>query len=127
MQGPVTINKLIIASRTDPSGSTIYEYMKHEFSWDENDGVLINGNMALFIMDMSLLYENYPERIFKNKYHIENIIFLSKHSSVKEISSLTVHPLGNFSTADLGGNPGTFSMSSPGMMTDVLPLLLGHL
>ena len=123
MQGPVTINKLFIASRTDPSGSAIYEYMKHEFSWDENDGVLINGNMALCIMDKSLLYENYPETIFKNKYHIENIIFLSKHSSVKEISSLTVHPMGNFTTADLGGNPGVLSMSSPGMMTSALRLV----
>ena len=123
MQEPVTINKLFIASRTDPSGSAIYEYMKQAFSWDENDGVLINGNMALCIMDKPLLYENYPERIFKDKYHIENIIFLSKHSSVKEISSLTVHPLGNFSTADLGGNPGTFSMSSPGMMTSALRLV----
>ena len=94
MQKPVTIRKLFIASRTDPSGSAIYEYMKSEFSWAESDGILINGNLALYILDNSLLYENYPERIFSDKYHIDNIIFLSKHSSVKDISSLTVHPRG---------------------------------
>ena len=123
MQGPVIINKLFIASRKDPSGSAIYEYIKDKFSWEENHSILINGSNALHIIDDSLLYANYPEKTFGDKYHIKNIIFLSKHSSVKEISSLTVHPMGNFTTADLGGNVGTFSMSSPGMMTSALRLI----
>ena len=123
MQKPITIRKLFIASRTDPSGSAIYEYMKNEFTWVEKEGILMNGDIALDILDNSLLFENYPERIFKDKFQIDNIIFLSKHSSVKEISSLTVHPMGNFSTADLGGKVGSFSMSSPGMMTSALRLV----
>ncbi|EQD77578.1 D-aminoacyl-tRNA deacylase, partial [mine drainage metagenome] len=82
--------------------------------------LLIHKNKALFLSTESLLYEDYPEQKFSGSLEIENIIYLSKHSSSKDISSLTVHPMGNFETAVLGGQMGKLSLASPELMCDTL-------
>ena len=51
---------------------------------------------------------------------LEAVIFLSKHRAESGMRSLTVHPLGNFGAADLGGRPGTLVPAAPEMMTVAL-------
>ncbi|WP_337861142.1 D-aminoacyl-tRNA deacylase, partial [Ferroplasma sp.] len=43
----------------------------------------------------------------------EKVIFLSKHSSVANVKSLTVHPVGNFRKAELGGLDNVIVPSDP--------------
>ncbi|MDU9376155.1 hypothetical protein McpSp1_07470 [Methanocorpusculaceae archaeon Sp1] len=47
-------------------------------------------------------------------------IFLARHASVNPIPVLTVHPAGNFTTADLGGNPRELGPAAPAWMRAVL-------
>ncbi len=50
----------------------------------------------------------------------ELIIFLARHASVHPVPVLTVHPAGNYTTADLGGNPGELGYAAPAWMRAVL-------
>jgi D-aminoacyl-tRNA deacylase len=54
---------------------------------------------------------------------LDLLVFLSKHSSEREIKSLTVHPPGNYTSADHGGRPGYLPPSSPREMTSALKSL----
>ncbi|MDV0443903.1 D-aminoacyl-tRNA deacylase [Methanorbis rubei] len=47
-------------------------------------------------------------------------IFLARHASVNPVPVLTVHPAGNFITADLGGNPRELGPAAPAWMRAVL-------
>ncbi len=51
---------------------------------------------------------------------VDSVVFLSRHKAASGIPSLTVHPIGNYSTADFGGRPGTLVESSPDMMSSAL-------
>ena len=51
---------------------------------------------------------------------LDLLVFLSKHSSEKNIESLTVHPPGNYLSADHGGKPGLLPPSAPHLMTSAL-------
>ncbi len=123
MQNLTKIKKLLIASKTDPSGFSIYEHLKSTYPWKSIDDVLIHGNIALHLQDEPLLFRDFPESEFENRFIVENIIFLSRHSSARDISSITVHPMGNFSTADLGGAVGKFSITSPELMSNSLRII----
>ena len=50
----------------------------------------------------------------------ELVIFLARHSSVNPVPVLTVHPAGNYTTADLGGNPGELGLAAPAWMREIL-------
>jgi len=51
---------------------------------------------------------------------IELVIFASRHRAESRIPTLTVHPIGNYSSADFGGRPGTLCRCSPQLMTSAL-------
>lgn len=60
---------------------------------------------------------------FENRFNIpdrETVVFLSKHSSAKGVSSLTVHSAGNFSTNDLGGIPNFLTYTDPFLLHSIL-------
>ncbi|MDE2518592.1 MAG: D-tyrosyl-tRNA(Tyr) deacylase [Methanocorpusculum sp.] len=48
------------------------------------------------------------------------VIFLARHASINPVPVLTVHPAGNFTTADLGGNPRELGITAPAWMRAVL-------
>ncbi|HJJ98727.1 MAG TPA: D-tyrosyl-tRNA(Tyr) deacylase [Methanocorpusculum sp.] len=48
------------------------------------------------------------------------VIFLARHASINPVPVLTVHPAGNFTTADLGGNPRELGLAAPAWMRAVL-------
>jgi D-aminoacyl-tRNA deacylase len=54
---------------------------------------------------------------------VEVVIFASRHKAESKIPTLTVHPIGNYSSADFGGKPGTLCRSSPQLMTSALRTL----
>jgi D-aminoacyl-tRNA deacylase len=54
---------------------------------------------------------------------LDLLVFLSKHSSEKRVRSLTVHPPGNYLSADHGGRPGYLPPSAPYEMTSALKAL----
>ncbi len=51
---------------------------------------------------------------------VELVVYLSKHRSESRTPSLTVHPVGNFGGAELGGLPETLVPAAPRWMTAAL-------
>src|SRR5512136_590562 len=51
---------------------------------------------------------------------VDVLIFASRHRAESKIPTLTVHPIGNFSSADFGGKPGALCKASPQLMTSAL-------
>jgi D-aminoacyl-tRNA deacylase len=75
-----------------------------------------SGNLHLVEIKDRLITADFLDEIIN-----DTIIFLSRHSSAKEIPAFTVHAEGNWSDeASLGGKPKQLSVSSPSKMLDVL-------
>ena len=51
---------------------------------------------------------------------IDVVVFASRHRAESKIPTLTVHPIGNYASADFGGKPGILCQSSPQLMTSAL-------
>ncbi|MGP6207261.1 D-aminoacyl-tRNA deacylase [Cuniculiplasma sp. SKW3] len=97
-----------IGTKSDDASYTIYNYFLSRDTQKERY-YLVDGRLPL-LAD--------TESIVDPKYDI--IVFLSRHSSEKKVNSLTVHPVGNFSRADLGGREGEICPSSPEIQTAML-------
>jgi D-aminoacyl-tRNA deacylase len=57
---------------------------------------------------------------------VDVVVFASRHRSESRIPALTVHPIGNYSSADLGGKPGVLCKTSPHLMTSALRNMAMH-
>jgi D-aminoacyl-tRNA deacylase len=80
----------IVTGSDDPAGMNMAYFIRNDFGMDV---VEVEGHPV------------FAEHIEKTIRADENelIVVLSKHSSEKKVRSLTVHPVGNFDTNDLGG------------------------
>jgi len=73
------------------------------------------------INDRKVRHEKIEEEVKKELgLKPEQAIFLSKHTSQTGKPSLTVHPIGNYGKAELGGKDKTLVKSSPKMMAYLL-------
>lgn len=115
---------LILASREDPASMSMARYLldKVEFNPPEDsDGLYTHGDYVFsYIGEKHLYLKDFNSIVDGNASRVEDVIFLSKHSSRADIKSLTVHPTGNFSDAMLGGEPEHLSMSDPAKMSSAL-------
>lgn len=108
----------IIHSTTDIAGSNICAAMDdliqnppeggwpllshHQITFHEWNGRIINADDTIISPGAEL------------------IIFLARHASINPVPVLTVHPAGNFTTADLGGSPRELGLTAPAWMRAVL-------
>ncbi len=97
-----------IGTKGDDASYTIYNYFLSRDDQKERY-YLVEGRLPL-LTD--------TENIVDHKYHI--IVFLSRHSSERKVNSITVHPVGNFSSADLGGKERELCPSAPEIQTAML-------
>lgn len=120
-----TKTKVIIESSLDPSSSSIATYLRENyFHCDDSANPVFKDNTVLYRIDkLHLYHENIADELGKNGLNPSLLIFLSKHSSSAHIKSLTVHAMGNFAQADLGGQPGTLSECDPSSMSSAFRIL----
>ena len=87
-----------------------------------NYPVFIKNNLTLITTDNHHIYSDDIDKEITASLGIiaDNIIFLSKHKSASGKKSLTVHPIGNWSKADLGGRDYRLTPSSPHLMSAML-------
>jgi D-aminoacyl-tRNA deacylase len=80
------------------------------------------------IPDKKIRHENIDIEVHE-QLHIDPkiAIFLSRHRSKTGEPTLTVHPIGNFSDAQFGGQPKTIVPAAPKMMTHLLRLIKKNL
>ena len=104
---------LLIASRKDKASMSMSNKLLEIFNFkDVNDNIYEYKNFRLQMIDNLHIYED-----MKNiNGDVDSVIFLSKHSSRADVKSLTVHPIGNFRKAELGGYDNEIVPSNPERM-----------
>ncbi len=82
----------------------------------------LKDNLLLItIQEHHVYYNDLDKEIVKELGIIpDNIIFLSKHKSASEKKALTVHPIGNWAEANLGGKDNELTPASPHLMSALL-------
>ena len=79
------------------------------------------GTQLITIQDLHIYAEGIDKKWQKkNNKKIDNIVFLSRHKAASGRPSLTVHPIGNWGSADYGGKEAEVSGATPGWMTGLL-------
>ncbi|MCX6670696.1 MAG: transposase [Euryarchaeota archaeon] len=128
---------LIISSAEDPASTHIKNSLLEQTTWAEQ-GIFYNTpvfrhtsmkNLVLVtIPDKKIRHENIDTEV-QEQLHIDPkiAIFLSRHRSKTGEPTLTVHPIGNFSDAQFGGQPKTIVPAAPKMMTHLLRLIKKNL
>lgn len=91
----------------------------------EGHPVLFKDDFVMVQVDRIHLDEDYIDQRAAKAFSLPVgvVIFASRHKAESRIPTLTVHPMGNYSTADFGGKPGQLCPSSPQLMTSALRAL----
>jgi len=94
----------IIVSKTDPAGLNIYSCLKENFPFKETQKVFDSNPILSFkSFDLVLIEREQVFADYVNELNSDLFIFASKHRSEQGKPCLTVHPIGNFGKAELGG------------------------
>jgi D-aminoacyl-tRNA deacylase len=99
---------VFIATKSDEASLSIYNYFISNGP-DLGKYILTEGRLPML---------EFPEKLINNEDKV--IIFLSRHSSKAKVNSITVHPVGNFSTNDIGGRERNIARSAPEIQTAIL-------
>ena len=125
--------KLILTSSEDNASMNIRARLLEKPGWSEMaafDGhpALVNGDFLMIQVDRIHLDEDFvDDRVRKALgVGVDVIIFASRHRAESKIPTLTVHPIGNYTSADFGGRPQTLCRSSPHLMTSALRALTNN-
>jgi D-aminoacyl-tRNA deacylase len=128
---------LIISSAEDPASTHIKNSLLEQTTWEEqeifyNTPVFRHTSMKNLVLvtipDKKIRHENIDIEV-QEQLHIDPkiAIFLSRHRSKTGEPTLTVHPIGNFSDAQFGGQPKTIVPAAPKIMTHLLRLIKKNL
>ena len=127
---------LIISSEADTASINLRDRLLEMADWEE-DGSFDNRPMWSLTKDYGRFCVKgtrlvtieklhiYAEEIDKdwekkNNKEIHNIVFLSRHKAASGRPSLTVHPIGNWGSAEYGGKEAEISGAAPEWMTGLL-------
>lgn len=128
---------LIVSSAEDPASTHIKNSLLEQTAWEEN-GIFYNTPVYRHTSVKNLVMVTVPDK----KIRHENIdqetqdqlrinpdiaIFLSRHRSKTGEPTLTVHPIGNFSDAQFGGQSKTLVPAAPKTMAYLLRLIKKNL
>ncbi len=128
---------LIVSSAEDPASTHIKRCLLEPTPWEEhgifyNTPVYRHSSLKNLVMvtipDKKIRHENIDIEVHDQLSLTPDIaIFLSRHRSKTGEPTLTVHPIGNFSDAQFGGQPKTLVSAAPKMMTHLLRLIAKNL
>ena len=127
---------LIISSEADTASINLRDRLLEMSKWKE-DGEFGNRTIWKLINDYGDFCKKDTRLITIEELHIHaeeidktwikqtnlkinNIVFLSRHKAASGRPSLTVHPIGNWGSADYGGKEGEISGATPEWMTGLL-------
>lgn len=125
--------RLLLCSLSDVASVNIREALLDLGGWSEagvHQGYPCyeRGNDLLATIQEVHLYADQVDALVSRSCGVDiaSVVFLSRHKAASGIPTLTVHPIGNFSKADLGGRPATLVRAAPDMMTSALRGLLSN-
>ena len=118
---PLNTKYAIVCSSKDTASINIKDSLvsNHNFSesdeYFEGNKVLEKENIKIYTIERESIYaENIDQHIKADFF-----IFASKHQSKSKIPSLTVHSIGNWGKAELGGKDNTLVRSSALLQRDL--------
>ena len=127
---------LIISSEADTASINLRDRLLEMSEWKEDGKFkgktiwkLVNdygdfckkGTRLITIDELHIFAEGIDkEWVNQTNLNIDNIVFLSRHKAASGRPSLTVHPIGNWGSADYGGEEGDISGATPEWMTGLL-------
>ena len=90
-----------------------------------NHPVMARDDFRMVLVDGIHLNEDHVDRAYAEAAGEapEVVIFASRHRAESRIPTLTVHPIGNYSSAEFGGRPRTLCPAAPHHMTAALRAL----
>ena len=123
----------MVASTADEASVNIRDRLLKAGGWTEAgtfDGTVAwrRGDRWLVTIRKHHLYVDHIDRAVADTLAVrpDAVVYVSKHRAASGQDSLTVHPIGNWHTADFGGRPGEVVPAAPGVMTDALRRLASH-
>jgi len=119
--------KLIVSSRADEASVNIRGALMDDF--EELDGYFRHRDKDIALMDIEDMHIHH-DRVDEEFEELSGIkpdfvVFISKHSSDRAIDTITVHPIGNYDKASLGGRDFSVVGSEPYYMTETLRNMQG--
>jgi D-aminoacyl-tRNA deacylase len=122
--------RLILTSKEDEASMNILDKLLKKKDWEtlgnfEGNPCYVHGDLVIVTINTYHLYYDNIDLVVKKKLALspEVIIVASKHRSESGMSTLSVHPIGNYSKAEFGGKERQLVPSCPGMMTNALRIL----
>jgi D-aminoacyl-tRNA deacylase len=122
--------KLVVCSAVDAASVNITERLLGRGQWAQEgvfEGVPVRwkGDAAVVTIPVHhLFYDDIDERVEKALGTRPSlVIFASRHKSASNMRTLTVHPIGNFGKAQMGGRDGALVPAPPHEMTHALRVL----
>ncbi len=124
------MKNLILTSQDDLASMNIREKLLSMDGWKKIDvfnsfPVYENDRFYLVHIKGPKIYAENIDVEIRKKLNVDfdTIIVASKHKSASKMKSLTVHPIGNWGTAEAGGMSKKVVLTNPYLMTSSLRLL----
>lgn len=116
---------LIVISAQDEASLNIKDKILKLRAWKKADELYFYNELVLSTINDYHLYHNNIDLELKQKIgkNIEHVIFASKHKSETKLSTLSVHSIGNFGIAELGGKDRELVPASPHLKSEALRIL----
>ena len=127
---------LIISSEADTASINLRDRLLEMAEWNEigsfdnrtmwtltkNYGGFCKKGTCLITIKELHIYAEKIDKTWEIQFgrKIDNIVFLSRHKAASGRPSLTVHPIGNWGTAEYGGKESKVSGAAPEWMTGLL-------
>ena len=118
--------RLIVCYEQDLPSFNMKEQLLKRFQWEDmgSDGTnsyLSHDNDVLVTIDrMHVHAENIDDTAEKFGVKVDEMVVLSRHSSSSGKPTLTVHPIGNYRSNDMGGRAETLVHPTPHLMSGTL-------
>ncbi len=122
--------RVIVASEADEASVTIRRALLEEGGWSQAgtfQGLPAHrrgGDLLVTIPGLHLELDHADGLVTKELgVQPRSVVYISKHASESARRSFTVHPIGNWDSADFGGRPGELVPAAPAEMTAALRAL----
>jgi D-aminoacyl-tRNA deacylase len=116
------MNFLIISCKKDLASINLEKRLFEKYKLKDNK-IITNGKNNIYFKKIDELHIYSKEQlILENTKDIDQIIFLSRHSTVTEFKPkcMTVHAIGNWGKAELGGKDYTLVKTDPILIRSLL-------
>lgn len=117
---------LLICYDKDPPSANMRSQLLKKHGWEDigNDGsnsFMSDGKNAIMSIPINhIMAENIDVPAKEFGIDFSEAVFMSRHSSASGKPTLTVHPVGNYKGAELGGKERTLVRACPHLMADAL-------